>query len=285
MIIATTRVVLPYDESMAGLTRDQLVEINDRLLDFMRHDRVTLAGTMLSVGILYLTLAWYGIRRGVHWAWVTIIASALSGFFSFFSFLGFGYFDPFHAFVTAILFQFLLLTWHSRLPTRHAMEPPDLHNDRSWRLNQWGQLLFVIHGAVLIVAGGVISSIGMTTVFVAEDLEFMDTCAATLLEAHPLLVPLVAHDRATFGGMLVATGVATLLPALWGFRGGQAWLWWALMAAGTIAYSATIAVHWTVGYLSLKHLLPAYLGFALLWIGGALSWPFLARGSGADWDR
>lgn len=275
MIVATTRVVLPYDESMAGLTREQLVEINDRLLLFMTHDRVTLSGTMLAVGILYMTMAWWGIRRGVHWAQLSIVFSALAGFFSFFSFLGFGYFDPFHAFVTAILFQFLLLTIHARLPERFGMEAPELRNDRRWKSNQWGQLLFVIHGAVLIVAGLVISGVGMTSVFVPEDLEFMQTSAAELY-AHPQLVPLVAHDRATFGGMLIACGVATLLPAMWGFRRGQFWLWWSLMLAGNIAYVSTILVHWIVGYDSLHHLLPAYGGLAWLWAGGIASYSYLA---------
>jgi dihydroorotate dehydrogenase len=276
MIVATTRVVLPYDEVMSGLTRAQLIEINDRLLLFMTHDRVTLAGTMLAVGIMYVTMAWWGIRRGVHWAYLSVVASALAGFLSFFSFLGFGHFDPFHAFVTAILCQFLLLTIHARLPERHQMEMPDLHNDRRWRANQWGQLLFVIHGAVLIVAGSVISYIGMTTVFVPEDLEFMHTSAADLYGTHPQLVPLVAHDRATFGGMLIACGVATLLPALWGFRRGQAWLWWSLMLAGNVAYLSTMLVHWNVGYHSLKHLIPAYSGLGCLWAGGLASYWFLA---------
>jgi dihydroorotate dehydrogenase len=288
MIVATTRVVLPYDEAMSGLTREQLAEVNERLLAFMQHDRVTLAGTMLAVGIQYAALAWWGIRRGVHWAWVSVIVSAFAGFLSFFSFLGFGYFDPFHAFVTAVLFQFLLLTIHARLPARWGMEAPDLWNDRRWKANQWGQLLFVIHGAVLIVAGLVISSVGMTTVFVHEDLEFMETTAERLYGAHPQLVPLVAHDRATFGGMLISCGVATLLPAMWGFRRGQAWLWWSLMAAGTIAYIATILVHMLVGYHSLEHLLPAYGGFALLWIAGLASFGFLAARDPrleAEWER
>ena len=84
MAVATTRVVLPYDESMVGLTREQLYEVNDRLLSFMAHkDRVTLAGTMLAVGILYMSMAWWGIRRGVHWAYVSVIVSALAGFFQF----------------------------------------------------------------------------------------------------------------------------------------------------------------------------------------------------------
>ena len=288
MAVATTRVVLPYDESMAGLTRERLLEVNDRLLSFMAHDRVTLAGTMLAVGILYMTMAWWGIHRGVHWAYVAVIVSALAGFFSFFSFLSFGYFDPFHAFVTAILFQFLLLTIHARLPQRHQIETPDLWNDWRWKANQWGQLLFVIHGAVLITAGIVISEIGMTTVFVAEDLEFMRISAVDLFGAHPQLVPLVAHDRATFGGMLIACGVATVLPAVWGFRRGQAWLWWALMLAGNIAYLSAMIVHWSVGYHSLKHLLPVYGGLGWLWVGGIASYWFLVardRRLETEWTR
>ena len=276
MAIATTRVVLPYDETMAGLTRAQLNAINPLLLEFMRHDRVTLAGTMLAIGMLYMSLAYWGIRAGHHWAYVAVVASAFSGFFSFFSFLGFGYFDPFHAFVTVILFQFLLLTMHSHRPERRALAAPDLWNDRRWRAGQWGQLLFVIQGVALTVAGLEISRIGITSVFVPEDLEFMQTTASQLLDAHPQLVPLVAHDRATFGGMLIACGIATLLPALWGFQRGQAWLWWTLMFAGTIAYCATMMVHWRVGYHSPKHLLPAAGGLLLLWAAGIASYSLLA---------
>lgn len=103
----------------------------------------------------------------------------------------------------------------------------------------------------------------------------MHTSADHLTAAHPQLVPLVAHDRATFGGMLIACGVCVLLASLWGFRRGQAWLWWSLMTAGGIAYVATILVHWHVGYTSLKHLLPAFGGLGLLIAGGLLSYPHL----------
>jgi cupin 2 domain-containing protein len=58
--------------------------------------------------------------------------------------------------------------------------------------------------------------------------------------------------------------------------GPLSWLWTALLLAGTIAYTATILVHWTVGYHHLKHLLPAYGGLALLWLGSALSYRHLA---------
>src|SRR5262249_38267474 len=46
LAIAATRVVLHYDEAFVGMTREQLAAVNDRLLAFMAHDRVTLAGTM-----------------------------------------------------------------------------------------------------------------------------------------------------------------------------------------------------------------------------------------------
>ena len=276
MAIAWTRVVLPYDERFAGLTRADLLAINSKLLEFMKHDRVTLAGTMLAVGVIYMSMSWYGIRRGMHWAQVSIVASTMAGFLSFFSFLGFGYFDPFHAFVTTILFQFLLLAFHSDMPTVRVITMPGLHNDRPWRQCQWGQLLFVVHGAVLIVAGFVISAIGMTDVFVKEDLEFMNTTAAELCGGNPELLPLVAHDRATFGGMLIACGFATFLPALWGFQRGHRWLWWALLSGGTLAYGAALFVHLEVGYDSLTHLLPAYFGIGGLWLSAWLSHSFLA---------
>ena len=113
--IATTRVVLPYDEQFVGAHAARAAGDQRQLLPFLTHDRVTLAGAMTSIGVLYAGLSWFGSRRGRHWAQVAIVASAFAGFASFFLFLGFGYFDPFHAFVTAILFQLLLLGVHGRL--------------------------------------------------------------------------------------------------------------------------------------------------------------------------
>jgi dihydroorotate dehydrogenase len=275
LVIAATRVVLPYDEVFSGMTRDQLAHINDRLLAFMAHDRVSLAGSMISVGVLYLGLSQYGIRRGLHWAREAVLASAFAGFASFFLFLGFGYFDPFHAFVTAILFQFLLLALHSRPSPPARLTPPDLDEDRNWRLALWGQLLLIAHGAALIVAGVTISTVGITHVFVPEDLEFMNTTAEALRSANARLVPLVAHDRASFGGMLISCGLATLLPSLWGFRAGARWLWWTLLGAGFAGYAPAIAVHLVVGYDSLWHLAPAFAGAGVLLLGLLLARPFL----------
>src|SRR5262249_37662606 len=80
------------------------------------------------------------------------------------------------------------------------------------------------------------------------DLAFMQTTVEALTEANPRLVPLVAHDRASFGGMLIATGLGVLLPALWGYRQGARWLWWTFLAAGVPGYAAGIGVHLAVGF-------------------------------------
>jgi dihydroorotate dehydrogenase len=275
MSIAATRVVLPYDEAYLGMTAAELSARIPRVLDFMAHDRITLAGTMLAVGIQYVCLAWFAIRRGLHWAKLTVVVSAFAGFASFFLFLGFGYFDPLHAFVTAILFQFLLLAFQGRLAQADPPAYPGLTDDWRWKLANWGQLLLVIQGVAVLAAGITISSVGITTVFVKEDLEFMQTTDEALRAANPRLVPVVAHDRASFGGMLISVGLATLLPALWGIRHGERWLWWMFALAGTVAYDATLVVHLHVGYTDPVHLAPAFGGLALLWLALALLFPYL----------
>ena len=80
LAIAATRVVLPYDEAFVGMTRDELAAVNPRLLAFMAHDRVSLAGTMVAIGVLYLGLSLFGVRRGLHWARQSVFLSAFAGF-------------------------------------------------------------------------------------------------------------------------------------------------------------------------------------------------------------
>jgi dihydroorotate dehydrogenase len=275
--LAATKVVLPYDESFLGMPRAALPSINPRLLAFMAHDRTTLAGVMIATGLLYVALSVFGIRRGLHWARQTVFFSAFTGFLTFFLFLGFGYLDPFHSFVTVALLQLLLFGVHARLGTYTPSVRPETRGNFAWRLGLWGQLLLVIHGFALLAAGAAIAAIGVSHVFVHADLEFMRTTADALATADPRLVPLVAHDRATLGGMLLATGWVFLLPSLWGFRRGSAWLWWSLLIGGVIAYAAAIGVHYAVGYLSVKHLLPAFGGLGLMLLGLAFAYPFLCR--------
>src|SRR6185369_11441276 len=57
LIIAATKVVLPYDDSFLGMPSGALPSINPHLLDFMAHDRITLSGTMIAIGLLYVALS------------------------------------------------------------------------------------------------------------------------------------------------------------------------------------------------------------------------------------
>ncbi|MGZ5476304.1 MAG: dihydroorotate dehydrogenase, partial [Thermoanaerobaculia bacterium] len=188
---------------------------------------------------------------------------------------GFGYFDPFHAFVTAILTQFTLLCLVMAPSPR---QPPEgeWRESAAWRRGQWGQLLFIVLGAGLTGAGLVMSFIGCTQVFVHTDLMFMRTTAAELRRSFEHLVPLVAHDRASLGGMLIANGVAIWLSAQWGFRRGVRWLWIALAWAGNIAFASAVVVHFVVGYHAVLHLAPAIFGWALWNVALLLSRSWLA---------
>jgi dihydroorotate dehydrogenase len=268
LALAFGRVLLPYDEQFLGFTAEVLRRNSPKLHAFMAHDRGTLAGAMLGLGWLYAVLAWRGIRHGAHGAKTALAASALTGFASFFSFLGFGYFDTLHAFVAAVLFQ-LTVQLMTGLPGGAApeVEAGCDDEDPSWRRAQWGQLCWVVHAAGLIVAGLVILAIGMTKVFVSEDLAFLclDEGQARALGERVLSV--VAHDRATLGGMLLASGVGMLLPVLWCHRRGAAWVWWAIAGLGAPAYAATLGMHAWVGYTDWRHMAPALAGLGL-WAAG-----------------
>ncbi len=267
LALALTRVLLPYDEAFLGVTSAALRRSAPRLFAFMAHDRATLAGTMLGLGWLYFVLGRAGIRRDEHGARTAVIASALAGFATFFSFFGFGYFDTLHAFVAAVLFQ---LTIQIMVGQGGGAAPrptvPDLE-DAAWRRAQWGQLLWVVHAAGLLIAGAVILGIGMTSVFVAEDLDFLCLTPAAAHALDARLFSVVAHDRATLGGMLLSSGVAMLLPALWCFRRGARWLWLGVAGLGVPAYAAALGIHGAVGYTDPRHLVPAIIGL-VLWLAG-----------------
>ena len=265
--LALTRVLLPYDEHYLGLTADALRRNSPRLFAFMAHDRGTLAGTMLGLGWLYLVLAWHGVRRARHGAKTAVIASALAGFASFFSFFGFGYFDTLHAFVAVVLFQLtvqIMVGEEGGAPRLAGLVDEE---NAARRRALWGQLMWIVHSIGLLIAGCVILGIGMTSVFVGEDLQFLCLTEPQAKDLGARLIAVVAHDRATLGGMLLASGVAMLLPVLWCFRRGERWLWWAMAGLGAPAYGIAIGVHFMVGYTDWRHMVPAFVGLGL-WLGG-----------------
>jgi len=267
-LVAQGPVVLGYDEAFVGLQREQLVAANDRLLPFMEHDRATLAGVMIALGALYTGLASNGLAR---WEWTALIASCALGFVSFCLFIGYGYFDPLHFGLTVALIPLFALTLAKRPPRAFPPAPaPDLHNDAVWRRAQTGQLLLVSAALGVTVGGLGIATIGITTVFVPSDLEFLRATRAEMEAIDPQLVSLVAHDRAGFGGALASAGIGLLIVALRGVQRGDRRLWWTLAASGLPGFTATTAIHLEVGYSDPLHLAPVLLAGALY--TGALVW-------------
>ena len=274
LAVGLTRVVLPYDETFLGIGRDALPGINPRLLAFMQHDRVTLAGTLLSIGVLYASLGWNGLRGGWRWARDALLASGAVGFASLFLFLGFHYIDPLQVTLTATLFPLFILGVLLPLRRRsHASR--DLDNDAAWRLGLMGQLLFIGLGAGLTIAGLTISAVGVTRVFVFSDLAFLQTTSSAINTANSHLLPLIAHDRAGFGGALASDGIAVLLMSLWGFRRGERWVWWTLLLAGLVGLSGGLYAHLAVGYLEFGHLLPLFVSALVFALALAFSSAYL----------
>ncbi|KAF0844774.1 hypothetical protein [Nocardia caishijiensis] len=269
-------VLLWYDRDYLGTDVDGLHRINHHLVHFLQHDRITMAGNMIAIGSLYIGLAWGGIRRGWAWARTALMLSGLVGFPTLFYFLFIGFVEPLHVAVTVVLFpMFLLGVRHTPGPPCRRSSPPC--EERVRRRALIGQLLVVGTGLGVVIGGIVISTIGLTVVFVPTDLAFLHADADTLRAANAHLLPFIAHDRAGFGGALVATGVGILLIGMWGWRQGEAWVWWSLLGAATAGSVSALAVHFLIHYTAFIHLLPVYVGTALLIVALSLSRAFLVE--------
>ena len=258
---AATGHFLPHDTEFLGMTAQQLCTLHGcRIVHFMMHDRVSFGGVLLAIGVMYLWLTEFPLRRGESWAWWTIAASGGAGFLSFLAYLGYGYLDTWHGVATIALAPlFLGGLWMTRTLRRERLAPAPR------TLGRW----MLLASTAGIIAGGLtITTVGMTAVFVPQDLEFMGTTVRELRAVNNHLVPLIAHDRAGFGGALISVGVAMFLAVLYGRPSRN--LWQALALAGLFGFATAIGVHPVIGYTDLSHLGPAILGCAVYAMGLAL---------------
>jgi hypothetical protein len=116
------------------------------------------------------------------------------------------------------------------------------------------------------LGGLIIMGVGVTTVFVPQDLEYIGLCA-DLEAANPRLIPLIAHDRAGFGGGVCCCGLTMFFCTYCGEPSKS--LWQALLITGAAGFGTAIGVHFPIGYTSFTHLAPAFLG-ALMFAAGML---------------
>ncbi len=271
--LAATKHFLPHDVAYLGMTSDELCTINEcRIVHFMIHDRVSFGGALVGIGILYLWLVEFPLRQKQAWAWWLLIVSGAMGFGSFLLYLGYGYLDTWHGVGTLGLlpcFALGLFKTHSTIE-RPAGISSLFRPSESIRWDSIfavGRLLLLVTAFCLAAGGLIIASVGVTTVFVPQDLQFMGLSADDLRAINPRLVPLIAHDRAGFGGGVSCCG-ATMFFCIWCGTLARG-LWQAILLTGIAGFGTAIGVHPVVGYNSFSHLAPAFSG-AIMFITGLL---------------
>ncbi len=291
LALAATVHMLPPDTAFLGMTSEQLCRFYEcKVVRFMVHDRVAFGGSIIAVGVVYVWLGLDPLRQGEAWSWWALALSGSIGFSSFLTYLGYGYLDAWHGIATLLLLPWFLLGMGGAIKGLAGSRAPDgagflnravmfLNGHRgpkslrvgarAWIFSPAGLgRLLVSFAAFGMIAGGLtIMIVGMTVVFVPQDLAYMGVTLDDLRAISPRLVPLIAHDRAGFGGGLCSCGIGVMASLWCGARPARPLLWWALGITGTVGFSTAIGIHFVVGYTDFIHLLPAYAGM-LAFIAG-----------------
>jgi hypothetical protein len=273
--LAVTNQLLPHDLAWLSISEDDLRRVADgRLVHFMTHDRAAFGGTLVAIAVLDLWLIRVPLAAGRAWAWWTLALAGAVGFLSFLSYLGTGYLDTWHGLATLVL---LPLYGLGLAGTRSSFVAPTGPRSllvagatrRPWSRAWIGRALLLLAGFGVTVAGLTIATIGSVVVFVPQDIEFIGLTRDQLDLIDARLVPLIAHDRAGFGGGLATTGL-TVMACVWCGRPSRS-MWESLAIAGLAGFGAAIGVHGLVGYLDALHVGPALLGAFVFLLGLALS--------------
>jgi hypothetical protein len=276
LFLSTTGQFLPHDVQFLGMSAEQLCSIQGcRIVHFMFHDRVSFGGTLITIGSLYMWMAEFPLRRGEAWSWWLFVISGTIGFGSFLAYLGYGYLDTWHGLATL----FLLPCFIVGLVRSYALLPKPIPVGSLLKPSvrvRWsspfglGRLCLLGTAVGMFLGGLTIMIVGMTRVFVPQDLTFMGITAADLNAINPRLIPLIAHDRAGFGGGICVCGIIVLFCTWCGTPARS--LWQVLCLAGVVGFSAAIGIHPIVGYNDFIHLAPAMMGALIFTIGLLLTY-------------
>ena len=229
----------------------------------------------MAIGLLYMWLAEFPLREHQAWAWWLFVTSGMAGFGSFLAYLGYGYLDSWHGVATLLLIPFFVGGLVKSFPNlSRPVKFSSLFKPGVkvvWRSPFGVGRALLLATALGMIAGGLtIMTVGMTRVFVPQDLTFIGLKAFDISAINPRLIPLIAHDRAGFGGGIATTGIVVLF-SVWCGRPSKS-LWQALLFSGAIGFSTAIGVHPAVGYVDLIHLAPALLGAVAFAAGMILSY-------------
>lgn len=265
--------LLPHDVLALGMDAAALKQnANQNLVWFMFHDRVAFGGTLLAIGTAYWWLAEFPLQAGAAWAWWTFALSGGCGFLSFLAYLGYGYLDTWHGVATL----FLLPVYFAGLWRARALINTSLGATGIWRRDlqeedrvaSAGRKMLFLSALGLVAAGVTILVVGMTRVFVPTDVAFIGIRPEKLRSLSPVLVPVLAHDRAGFGGGLLSVGV--ILGMMMRHARITRSLVELVSVMGLCGFGAALGVHFAIGYTNFVHLIPAYAGFLMFATGTCL---------------
>jgi len=132
-----------------------------------------------------------------------------------------------------------------------------------------GRPLIVLTALALLFSGGFALFLSAGRQFLPHDLAFLGMTARELCALGDCrVVGFMVHDRATFGGVLIAIGTLYLWVAEFPLSRGEGWAWWTLLASGVVGFLSFLG-YLGYGYLDSWHgtatllLLPVFaLGLA-----------------------
>lgn len=272
LFLSCTGEFLPHDVAFLGMQPSALCGLNEcRVVHFMIHDRASFGAVLISLAAIYAWLALFPIQQGESWAWWLLLTSFITGFGSFLCYLGYGYLDLWHAWATLLLLPVAV----AALVLTRRLCPGGVNAAPGWKPECWtsregiGRLVWIGSSLGLIGAGMTIMFVGMTEVFVPSDLAFVGYTREELHAINPRLVPLIAHDRAGFGGGVLTTGIL-LLGIIWKAP-PSVHAWQVVVVSAFAGFSVAVGVHYPIGYTDTLHLLPAWAGAAGFLTGAILS--------------
>jgi len=65
--------------TLNGVTPEQLNQLNPAVMAYITHLHVATAGFIAATAVAAIGLAWYGVRAGAWWAWITAVISPVVG--------------------------------------------------------------------------------------------------------------------------------------------------------------------------------------------------------------
>lgn len=286
LVLSITVILLPNEIHHLGIGVSRLCGIDDcRLVGFLSHGRMSNGGALVAVGVMTGWLTAGPLRRREPWAWWTLLLAGAATYGSFLTFLAYGYLEPWHTvfvgLVSAVGIAGLVLTRPHVTRRSEPTQPFGVTALRTLFSTAVGRgRLMIAALAVGVVASGIsILMIASSVVFVPQDTAFLGLDSAQISTVSDSLVPIMAHDRAGFGGGMLAIGILFAATAWNGLYANARGAWRALAISGFIFYTPTLAIHLAIEYTSFIHLLPVYGGLTFLSIALFMLWVPVHRDS------